>query len=173
MRLVSWVRFTWNLKNLPENPPALPENYALRRAVKQEEKTVLKVIHNSLGLDSDWLDVSQQLFQNIENCVKVAFAQKDIPCIVLCHGTRIVGASVLTFESDPVSHLTSGPCILIEYRNRGFGSALLYESLQVLKSASLHHVYGITKKTCPSAKFVYPKFNGTGVDFELNTKLSS
>jgi len=64
---------------------------------------------------------------------------------------------------DPTAedHLTPGPCVLMEYRNRGFGSALLEESLRQLRAAGLTRASGLTKSNAPVAKFLYPKFNGT------------
>ena len=54
-------------------------------------------------------------------------------CLALRHGLRIIGADVLVADPARENHLTPGPCILMEYRNRGFGTALLGESLRQLR----------------------------------------
>ena len=175
MRLVSWVRFTWNLKSLPESGPALQENYVVRRANKSEEKAVQRVIQTSVSLDSDWVDTPSAVIHNIDVRVKDAFTAREphIPCLVLCHGARIVGASVLNFDPEATTHLITGPCILLEYKNRGLGSVMLYESLVLLKAAGLEFAHGVTKKNVPSSKFVYPKFEGTSAEFDAELELVS
>jgi predicted N-acetyltransferase YhbS len=61
---------------------------------------------------------------------------KPVPALVICHGQRIIGASALSTEMDAENHLLSGPCVLMEYRNRGLGTALLYYSLKQLRTAA-------------------------------------
>ncbi len=58
------------------------------------------------------------------------------------------------------NHLSPGPCVLMEYRNRGLGTALLGESLRQLREAGLSRAAALTKSNAPVAKFLYPKFNG-------------
>ena len=48
----------------------------------------------------------------------------------------------------------------MEYRNRGFGTALLGEALRQLREAGLARAIALTKNNAPVAKFLYPKFNG-------------
>ncbi len=78
--------------------------------------------------------------------------------MVVTHGSRIIGASVLTFQRKAESHLLTGPCILVEYRNRGLATALLGESLMVLREAGVRSASGLTQAGSPTAEFLYPKF---------------
>ncbi|MDD5349247.1 MAG: hypothetical protein PHQ12_03455, partial [Chthoniobacteraceae bacterium] len=74
------------------------------------------------------------------------------------HGPRIIGASGLSAERDAKRHLLTGPCLSLEYHNRGLGSALLAHSLLALREAGLSTVRGETKRGSAAAQFLYPKF---------------
>ena len=95
------------------------------------------------------------------------FEHKPVPCLVVTHGTRIIGASPLDMNRDAECHLVSGPCILNEYRNRGIGTQLLYHSLVALREAGLTQARGITKSNLPVAKFVYSKFRSLAEPYEF------
>jgi GNAT superfamily N-acetyltransferase len=73
---------------------------------------------------------------------------------------RVIGASVINIEIDSENHLSTGPCITSEYRNRGFGSLLLKESLLLAAKAGCRLIFGVTRTTSPAAKFVYLKYQG-------------
>ena len=72
----------------------------------------------------------------------------------------MIGASILLPDPTAGNHLAPGPCVLMEYRNRGLGTALLVESLRQLRAAGLSRASGLAKNNAPVAKFLYPKFNG-------------
>jgi GNAT superfamily N-acetyltransferase len=60
----------------------------------------------------------------------------------------------------PGKAILPGPCVLVEYRNRGFGTGLLKHSLQALREAGVTRAVAVSKENAPVAKFLYPKFNG-------------
>ena len=163
MKLVRWRRFTWELSKLPpiENP--LPQHYHVRSAQRDEEKVVSHAILSAFSLDSAWSDSVKNFKDRLESEVENAFAREAVPALVICHGQRIIGASALSTEMDAENHLLSGPCVLMEYRNRGLGTALLYYSLKQLQNSGLNRVYGVTKENVVSGKFIYPKFGSTSV----------
>ncbi len=80
--------------------------------------------------------------------------------LALRHGLRMIGAAVMVPDPARENHLSPGPCVLMEYRNRGLGTALLGESLRQLRAAGLYRATAFTKANAPVAKFLYPKFNG-------------
>jgi GNAT superfamily N-acetyltransferase len=86
---------------------------------------------------------------------------------VITHGNRTIGASLFKPSPETSNHLLSGPFISSEYRNRGFGSLLLKESLLVVAKQGASQVFGITRSTSPAAKFVYTKFGGTSDSYEM------
>ena len=49
----------------------------------------------------------------------------------------------------------------MEYRNRGFGTRLLEQSLTKLREAGLKEAVGIAHENAPVTKFLYTKFNST------------
>lgn len=171
MKLVRWKRFTWDLSKLPDFEPQLPSNYNIRAAGRDEEKTVHRVIITAFGLDTAWGDSFNDVSGFIENQLTSSFVHRAVPCLVLTHGSRIIAASALDVSENATSHLISGPCVLSEYRSRGLGTALLYESLAHLKTAGIQKAVGICKDNVPAGKFVYPKFGSTSeaVDFSVLT----
>lgn len=168
MNLVPWMRFDWDLARLPEPGVLVEPHYRFRPATAGEEETVHHVVMSAFSLDSAWADTLKNITEWIEAQLEEAFAHKAAHCLVITHGTRIIGASALDLKPDAENHLLTGPCILNEYRSRRLGSALLYQSLLALRAAGLPHARAIAKENVAAAKFVYPKFNSTSgpVHFE-------
>ena len=172
MKLVRWTRFTWDLAKLPARSSTLPEHYHIRPVTHDEEKTVRAVIASSFALDMNWSDTLKNMKDWLESRLDEVFEHKVVPCLVVTHGTRVIGASPLDMAKDSDCHLVSGPCILDEYRNRGIGSELLYQSLAALRECNFEFARGITKSNVPVAKFVYTKFNSKGEPWEFEPVLA-
>lgn len=161
MRLINWIQFTWDLAALPDSAPELPEHYQISPATAEDEKELRRVVTSSFALDPDWNTTMQEVLQTVEGWLRSTLEKSTDSCLVLRHGTRIIGASVLSFEPDAPHHLAPGPCVLMEYRNRGFGTHLLGRSLMTLRDNGLSRAIGVAKENSPVTKFLYTKFNGT------------
>ena len=161
MKLVQWVRFTWELDKLPTLGAALPAHYFLTVANRADEKELRAVIGRSFIQDASWGDAIHEVNSMLDGWLERAFElEKSGICLALRHGLRMIGASILLPDPAAGNHLTPGPCVLMEYRNRGLGTALLVESLRQLRAAGLSRAVALTKNNAPVAKFLYPKFNG-------------
>ena len=167
MNLFGWLRFTWETKMLPSASYLITEEYSIRRATKQQKTQAWQVIHSCFLLDTCWNDVLNDLLPQIRRDFEEKFSHREIDCLVITHGNRTIGASLIKPSAEISNHLLSGPCISSEYRNRGFGSLLLKESLLVVAKQGGSKVFGITRSTSPAAKFVYPKFGGTSESYEM------
>lgn len=173
MKRMSWIRFTWDLQTLPKNESELPEHYQISRINPQDEAELRKVVASSFTLDPAWNSTMQEVIQTIESWLERAFASETHVGLALRHGVRIIGASVLTVEPDAENHLSPGPCILMEYRNRGFGARLLGESLAALRDAGLTSASAIAKENSPVTKFLYTKFNGQSAPHNFSPLLAA
>jgi hypothetical protein len=168
MKLVQWVRFTWNFEQLPRFNAVLPEHYHVALATPAEDKELRAVIMRSVTQDTSWGDTIHEVEQMIDNWLERALSpDSNGVCLALRHGLRIIGASVVLADPALDDQLAPGPCILMEYRNRGFGTALLEESLRQLQAAGLTKSCAMTKSNAPAAKFLYPKFGGTAIPVDL------
>jgi hypothetical protein len=168
MKLVQWVRFTWNFEQLSKFGSVLPEHYHVALATASEEKELRTVIMRSVTQDTSWGDTIHEVGQMIDSWLDRALSPEgNGVCLTLRHGLRMIGASVLMADPALEDQLTPGPCILMEYRNRGFGTALLEESLRQLQAAGLTKSSALTKSNAPVAKFLYPKFGGTLIPVDL------
>ena len=172
MKLVRWTRFTWDLAKLPAEGRDLDSHYAIRPVTREEEKTVRAVISSSFALDMNFSDTLKTIQDWLEARLDEVFAHKVAPCLVVTHGTRVIGASLLDPSREAECHLLSGPCILNEYRNRGIGSELLFQSLNALREAGYDKAFAITKSNVPVAKFVYTKFNSASEPWEFEPALA-
>lgn len=161
MKLINWVQFTWDLTTLPASPADLSEHYEITAATAEDEKELRKVITSSFALDPEWNPTMNEVMQTIDGWLEGAFESETKTTLVLRHGLRIIGASVLSLEREADNHLSPGPCILMEYRNRGFRTKLLEGSLRALREAGLDRAIGIAKENSPVTKFLYTKFGGT------------
>lgn len=162
--MISWLSFEWKTGGL-QKEGASSKPLVLRAAEKGEEEGVAKAIRSAFSMDSAWGDVSRALAEKLEVNIEKAFSEAEPSCVVLVHGTRVIGASVLDVTPDASNHLLSGPCILHEYRNRGLASALLAESLAFLGKKEIPVARGLTRANSITARFIYPKFGGVSHPF--------
>lgn len=162
--MVSWLCFEWRTDR-PSNVGAPFKPLDIRPAQKTDEEGVLKAIQSAFLMDSAWGDVSRPLAEKLELEIAEAFALDEPACVVLVHGARVVGASVLKLDPDSENHLSSGPCILHEYRNRGLATGLLGASLTFLQGHGISTARGLTRANSITARFVYPKFGGASRPF--------
>jgi len=171
MKLVPWMRFTWDLGKLPPPEKAVsidPVAYPIRPARRDEEKVVHKVLFSAFSLDMDWADTLKTMAGWLESQIDETFSHRGVPCLVVSHGSRIIGVSLFDPDSEAESNLVTGPSILNEYHNRGIGTALLYQTLCTLRDAGLKKAHAATKTNVPAAKFVYTKFNSVSEPWEFS-----
>lgn len=163
MKLVRWVRFNWDLEKLPAFGNALPEHYHFAPVTAANEADVRAVIARSFAHDTTWGDAIHEVNAMLDGWLENAFEVETDrgQCVTLRHGLRIIGATILLPNPLAENHLAPGPCVLMEYRNRGLGTALLGESLRQLREAGLTRASARAKDNSPVAKFLYPKFNGS------------
>jgi hypothetical protein len=173
MKLLNWVRFTWDLNKVPAAPVDLPKHYQISTASKEDEKEVRKVLSCSFLLDPAWNPAIGEVMHTLQAWLDRAFVVQESTCLALRHGTRIIGASVLCLDPDAENHLAPGPCILMEYRNRGFGTRLLQASLDLMRDAGLSRATGIARELSPVAKFLYPKYNGVVAPANITVRLAA
>ena len=159
---ISWLRFEWDLTGLPVDSDKSTAPFVVRSAEKGEEETIQKVAASAFSMDTAWGDARSFITEQITKNIAEAFARETPSCVVLQHGTRIIGISALHL-GEGENNLLTGPCILHEYRSRGLASLLLQASLTTLRDAGLSKAHGIAREKTPTARFVYPKFGGTSV----------
>jgi len=161
MKLSNWIRFSWDLTKLPQFDAALPEHYEIGPATAEDEKELRKVISSAFVLDPAWNPATQEVMETIDAWLDRAIAaESNCTCLALRHGSRIIGAAVVSQDAAADVHLSPGPCISVEYRNRGFGTRLLEHSLTRLREAGLSKAIGIAIESAPVTKFLYTKYNG-------------
>ncbi len=153
-----WVRFRWDLGAVLQGTRPTQPPFVFRSATAEDAEAVSRVISSGFSLDSAWGDVSKGFIEQVRKLADDAFEQPEPPCVVVQHGTRVIGVSVVTTDPTAGNHLVTGPCILHEYRSRGLGSLLLYFSLEFLKDRGLQTAYGVTRARTVAARFVYAKY---------------
>ena len=164
MKALNWARYSWDLAKTASSLPALPPSYAIRYATLEESSAVRAVILSAFTLDCDWNPFFREIHPLAETALAEVFDEKKEPfCLILTHGSRIIGASGLTAEREAKSHLLTGPCLSMEYHNRGLGSILLAHSLAALREAGLSTARGMTKEGSITAQFIYSKFGSVRV----------
>ena len=166
MKVLNWVQFSWNLEALPAAAGELPEHYEITLASPEDAKELHRVISSSFALDPEWNAMMHEITTTIDVWLAETFESAANTGLALRHGTRIIGAAVLNLSPGAENHFSPGPCILMEYRNRGFGTHLLEHSLHQLRAAGLARAAGIARENSPVTKFLYPKFGGTPGPYE-------
>ena len=177
MTTLSWLRFEWDLGKIPAEELDVLSPFVLRRAENDERDAVQKVVTNSFSTDTGWSDIQRMFGGIIVRNVHAGFETDPPNGVVIQHGSRVIAASILNPRESAESHLTTGPCVLQEYRGRGLGTALFRASLAALREAGLARAYGVTRDKSAAARFVYPKFGGSGgrwaPDFEVAQKIAA
>ncbi len=163
MKWIGWTRFSWDLARMTPVYPAVEPQYRIRPALVADEKAVRRMVLAAFTLDADWNYTLGQIREELDAALENLFSEKPQEqagraCLLVTHGSRIIGASVLNLHREAESHLLTGPCILVEYRNRGLATALLGESLLALREAGVQTAHGLTQTDSPTAQFLYPKF---------------
>jgi predicted N-acetyltransferase YhbS len=169
-----WMRFTWQTSELPGPLSKIETSDLIRTATREESGKVLEVIMHSLSMDSLWNDSKSKVEQYLKNAVERLFSQDDPLCLVIPKGNRLIAISLLDPAMDALSHLLSGPIILVEYHNRGIGSRLLEASLAALRDRGHAKVTGLTRVNTLASRYLYPKFGGLGetISFPLHGETS-
>ena len=173
MKLLNWVRFTWDLHSLASTQLDLPAHYKIDPVTKEHEKEIRSVLSRSFRLDPAWNPAIGEVMHTLQSWLDRVFLAEENICLALRHGARIIGASVVCLDGDAENHLVPGPCILMEYRNRGFGTRLLETSLKRMREAGLSRATGIARELSPVAKFLYPKYNGAVSPVDLKVRLAA
>jgi len=169
--MISWLCFEWQTHNLPD-VSSLVAPLVVRAAKKSDFEAVAKVLKSAFSADSAWGDVNRSVAVKLAAATEEVFSEEEPHCVVIVHGTRIIGASLLDVGAEAPNHLLSGPCILHEYRNRGLASALLAASLDHLCQNGIQLARGITRANSLAARFVYPKFGGVAHPLETDPLLT-
>jgi GNAT superfamily N-acetyltransferase len=151
----------------------LPEHFQVQAATDEDEVELRKVFSSSFVLDPFWNPAVHEVMRAVDVWLDQAFASDLSTCLALRHGQRIIGASVISFDPEAENHLAPGPSVMMEYRNRGFGTVLFERSLQLLREAGLVRASGIARENAPVARFLYPKFGGISAPTELGTPLAT
>jgi hypothetical protein len=173
MKLLNWVRFTWDLNQIPLATLQLPNHYTIGPATVEDEAAVRKVLSCSFLLDPAWNPAIGEVMHGLQAWLDRAFVSEENTCLALRHGSRIIGASVLSVDPATENNFAPGPCILMEYRNRGFGTLLFEASLHLLRKAGLSRASGLARELSPVAKFLYPKYNGVAAPAKMQVSLAA
>ncbi len=173
MKLVEWVRFSWDFENFPALDLELPQHYRIEPATTENENELRQVISRCFRLDPVWSPALHETLQMIESWVGRALQSDRHTCLALRHGARIIGASVLSLDPESDNHLSPGPCISMEYRNRGFGSRLLEHSLNALHETGVERAFALTRANTSVARFLYPKFHGISAPLDRTPLLAA
>jgi len=163
MMLSSWVQFSWDLKNLPLDGPKLSSHYTVETASQEDKALLLAAVTRSFSMEPGWSDDLNPRIKLTEEIVSSAFSAGEVAFVAIKHGTRVIGAAAIRDAADKPSNLPLGVTVLNEYRCRGLGSVLLYESLRRLRDRGLDEARVVTKKGLPADRYLYPKFGGVRV----------
>lgn len=173
MKLIEWVRFSWDFDRLPALELELPQHYTIEPATPGNEKEMRAVISRCFRLDPVWSPSLHQTLAMIDSWLTRALLSEQHICLALRHGTRIIGASALSLDPTSENHLSPGPCISMEYRNRSFGSRLLEHSFHALREAGVTRASALTRINTSVARFLYPKFHGISTPLDHSPLLAA
>ena len=156
-----WARYTWDTKKLPKKAPQPSLRVKLVEPEKVDYTQEFNTIESAYSLDPGWgvgLNVRLEEMQLLST-FSAHDKEKRVRHLHLMDGKRLVGVSLISKHPGFPRSLLSGICIIDEYRCRGAGGFLLYESLKKLEEEGLAEVTAMTKVGISADKFLYNKFD--------------
>ncbi|MDD5261236.1 MAG: GNAT family N-acetyltransferase [Methylacidiphilales bacterium] len=153
-----WIRFSWELKSLPAKEPKLNGGFVIRKAEEDEREEVYNVVERSYLAELAWGIASLERLAELKEAILKGMGEKDFRVLIVEDGKRIIGASALLTDPTAPRQLVSGICVMEEYRCRGAGTALLWQSLKLLADEGLDTASVVTRSNVPACKFLYTKF---------------
>ena len=160
MKKTGWVNFVWDLAGNELPAITTPRQYRLSLVKAAEREQLQAVIEKSFALDPGWNAALHMIDAQVKSSIAAAFDSESANWLALQHGARIVGGTLLMTNPDAPAQFVPGPCILMEYRNRGLGTLLLCSALRHLRDAGMIRASAKTRETSLAARFLYPKFGG-------------
>lgn len=152
--------FRWKLGDVPPEKVVMPKPFTCREADPGELETAERVVKSAYALDPVWSGSARYVEGVVLPGLRRCF-EEEVTCLFVQHGNRVIGVSgYLAEPTEDECHLVTGPCVLMEYRNRGLGGALLQTTLQALRKLGLAEAAGRTRPSTPVAGQFYAKFGG-------------
>src|SRR5207245_3290890 len=142
MKKTRWVNFVWDLAETKLPATTAPRQYRLSVVKAEVREQLQEVIEKSFALDPGWNAALHMIDAQVKSSIAAAFDSESANWLALQHGARIVGGTLLMTDPDAPAQRVPGPCILMEYRNRGLGTLLLCSALRHLRDAGLLRVSG-------------------------------
>ncbi|HSI84212.1 MAG: GNAT family N-acetyltransferase [Candidatus Methylacidiphilales bacterium] len=164
--LHNWIQFSWDFTQLPSSAPAFDRRFALQVAVPDDARDLDACLSRSYSTEHGWTLEMKRRLTAIRILVDRDLPEGTMDFLVVRHGVRIIAACALHSREDAQSHLPTGVCVQSEYRCRGIGTYLLYESLRQLQERGLSTARVITRKGITAERFLYPKFGGVATPME-------
>ena len=118
MKKTRWVNFVWDLAETQLAAISAPRQFRLSLVKAAERRQLQEVIEKSFALDPSWNAALHMIDAQVKSSIAAAFNSESASWLALQHGARIVGGTLLMTDPDAPAQLVSGPCILMEYRNR-------------------------------------------------------
>lgn len=160
MKKTRWVNFVWDLAGNEWPVITPPRQYRLSLVKAAEREQLQSVIEKSFALDPGWNAALHMIDAQMKSSIAAAFDSESASWLALQDGARIVGGTLLMTDPNAPAQLVPGPCILMEYRNRGLGTLLLCSALRHLQDAGMVRARAKTRENSPAARFLYPRFGG-------------
>src|SRR5437899_4874695 len=153
MKRSRWVNFVWNLAGNELPAIAAPRQYRLSLVKAGEHGQLRGVIEKSFALDPGWNAALHMIDAQVKSSIAAAFDSESASWLALQHGARIVGGTLLMADPDAPAQFVPGPCILMEYRNRGLGTLLLCSALRHLRDAGMVRAWAKPRTHSPAPSF--------------------
>ncbi len=167
MKLSIWFQYSWDLKKLPAEAPKIDKRYTVEAASLEDKGLLLAAVSRSISMEPAWSDDMAARTKLAEDIIATEFPAGEVTFVAIKHGARIIGTAAIRDAGDKISNLPVGVCVLNEYRCRGLGTFLLYDSLRRLRERGLDEAKLVTKKGLPAERFLYPKFGGKRVELAV------
>src|SRR5207237_10771228 len=152
MNIMTWASFCWDLAKADLPGIVDQKHYRLRIVGAEDYEETRKMIGRSFALDPNWNSALHEVNAIVENAISRSLSLATTACLAWRHGSRIIAGTFLAVDPNASEQLIPGPCVLMEYRNRGLGTLLLAAAMQHLRGAGLRGACQLTRQASPGCR---------------------
>jgi|SRR5712664_344567 len=159
--------FRWDLSKFDYLDPSQTTEVRIRSASESEIGSAAEVWYKGLGQEegSPWANYLKKWTPTTAGRWFLDSKKRlGAKMLVVETGGKIVGINgIISERNSGKGRFFTGIVVSPGYRRRGIGSLLLHKTLSDLKGEGLRWAEVETIQGIPAAKYLYPKYGGTGI----------
>jgi N-acetylglutamate synthase-like GNAT family acetyltransferase len=155
-----WVRFDWNLSELPV-PIPFPATYTIDSAPESDRDEMLRTVLKAYASDAIWQRQLSAILLRMTQRFDETLGLANNTYLVVRRRGGIVAVSGVARDHWTDQNLLTGICVVPDHQRKGIGRALLLASLHAVKAFGCETARVYTETNSLADRKIYPLFGST------------